>query len=287
MLGRHLTRYLPGHPGLIVLNQLGAGGVVALNDWANKAEPNGLFVTIGAQSQTDPDAVIRTRAKYDPTTFNYVGGLAAYSQGLFVNKDAVERLYNKSARPVVMGLVGSTLRSGNYQVLWGAAFLGWNVKWIRGYRTTAELRQALERGEIDMTTFGASTDIEYLLRTGKFAVVSQSGTVKGGKQVPRSILGGAPIISDLVKGNIKDPLAQRPLPGSTSARWGWACCLPGRRQVVSTYVTPSRPRSMIPISVGFAKIDPDSPVTRKQIWRNWYANSRRFHRDLGLYGRLS
>src|SRR6266851_1903721 len=106
MLGRHLARYLPGHPRLVVLNQLGAGGVVALNDWANKAEPNGLFVTIGAQSQTDPDAVIRTRAKYDPTTFNYVGGLAAYSQGLFVSKDAVERLYNKSAKPVVMGLVG-------------------------------------------------------------------------------------------------------------------------------------------------------------------------------------
>jgi tripartite-type tricarboxylate transporter receptor subunit TctC len=39
-LGRHLVRYLPGHPGLIVLNQLGAGGVVALNDWANRAEPN-------------------------------------------------------------------------------------------------------------------------------------------------------------------------------------------------------------------------------------------------------
>src|SRR5262249_6171733 len=86
-VGGHLARYLPGHPSLIVLNQLGAGGVVALNDWANKAEPNGLFATIGAQSQIDPDAVIRTRAKYDPTTFNYVGGLAAYSQGLFVRKD--------------------------------------------------------------------------------------------------------------------------------------------------------------------------------------------------------
>jgi tripartite-type tricarboxylate transporter receptor subunit TctC len=199
MLGRHLVRYLPGRPGLVVLNQLGAGGVVALNDWANKAEPNGMFVTIGAQSQTDPDAVIRTRAKYDPTTFNFVGGLAAYSQGLFVNKDAVERLYDKSAKPVVMGLVGSTLRSGNYQVLWGAAFLGWNVKWIRGYTSTAELRQTLERGEIDMTTFGASKDIEYLLGTGKFAVVSQSSTVKGSKRVPRPMLGNAPIISDLVR----------------------------------------------------------------------------------------
>src|SRR5260221_2345104 len=92
MLGRHLASYLPGRPTLVVLNQPGAGGVSALNDWANKAEPNGLSVTIGAQSQTDPDAVIRTHAKYDPATFNYVGGLAAYSQGLFVNKDAVERL---------------------------------------------------------------------------------------------------------------------------------------------------------------------------------------------------
>lgn len=59
MLGRHLARYLPGHPGLIVLNQLGAGGVVALNDWANRAEPNGLFATIGAQSQIDPDLAAR------------------------------------------------------------------------------------------------------------------------------------------------------------------------------------------------------------------------------------
>lgn len=267
MLGRHLARHLPGHPGLIVLNQLGAGGVVALNDWARKAEPNGLFVTIGAQSQTDPEAVIRTRAKYDPTTFNYVGGLAAYSQGLFVDKDAVERLYDKSAKPVVMGLVGSTLRSGNYQVLWGAAFLDWNVKWIRGYRSTAELRQALERGEIDMTTFGASTDIEYLLRTGKFAVVSQSGTVKGGKQVPRSILGNAPVISDLVKGKIKDPLAQKAFDyGQHVSQVGMWLALPPRTpdRIVATYVNAFEATLNDPqYRVEFAKIDPDSPTARK------------------------
>jgi len=267
MLGRHLARYLPGHPRLVVLNQLGAGGVVALNDWANKAEPNGLFVTIGAQSQTDPDAVIRTRAKYDPTTLNYVGGLAAYSQGLFVNKDAVERLYNKSARPVVIGLVGSTLRSGNYQVLWGAAFLGWNVKWIRGYTSTAELRQALERGEIDMTTFGASTDIEYLLRTGKFAVVSQSGTVKGGKKIARSMLGNAPIIADLVKGKIRDPLAQKAFDyGEYVSQVGMWLALPPRTpdRIVATYVNAFEATLNDPqYRVEFAKIDPDSPVASK------------------------
>src|SRR3974390_3436480 len=112
-LGRYLVAHLPGHPYLIVINQLGAGGVVALNSWAAKAEPDGLSITIGAESQTDPDALFRTQAKYDTTSFNYIGGLSAYSQGLFVAKDAVVRLYDKSQKPVIMGLVGSTLRSGN------------------------------------------------------------------------------------------------------------------------------------------------------------------------------
>jgi tripartite-type tricarboxylate transporter receptor subunit TctC len=261
MLGRYLVRNLPGQPNLIVLNQLGAGGVVALNDWSKKAEPNGLFVTIGAQSQTDPDALIRTHAKFDPTMFEYVGGVAASSQGLFVSKDAVARLYDKSAKPAVMGMVGSTLRSGNYQVLWGAAFLGWNVKWVRGYPSTAELRQAIERGEIDMSTFGSSADIKYLLETGKFVVVSQSGAV------PRSILGNAPVISDLVKGKINDALAQRAFGyGENINQVGMWLALPPRTPdgIVSAYFNAFEATLKdAKYQAEFAKIDPDSTVARR------------------------
>jgi tripartite-type tricarboxylate transporter receptor subunit TctC len=266
-LGRHLVRYLPGHPGLVVLNQPGAGGVGALNDWAIRAERNGLSATIGAQSQTDPDALIRTHAKYDLTTFNYVGGLSAYSQGLFVSKDALARLYNKSAKPVAMGLVGSTLRSGNYQVLWGAAFLGWNLRWIRGYAGTAELRQALERGEIDMSTFGASNDIDYLLHAGKFTVVSQSGTVKDGRQVSRAVLGNAPIMSDLVKGRIKDALAQRAFDYAESvSQVGMWLALPPRTPdpIIAAYGSAFAATLNDPqYQVEFARIDPDAPAASK------------------------
>lgn len=261
MLGRYLVRYLPGQPSLIVLNQLGAGGVVALNDWSNKAEPNGLFVTIGAQSQTDPDALSRTHAKFDPTMFEYIGGVAASSQGLFVNKDAVARLYDKSAKPAVMGMVSSNLRSGNYQVLWGAAFLGWNVKWVRGYRSTAELRQAIERGEIDMSTFGSSADIKYLLETGKFAVVSQSGAV------PRSILGNAPIISDLVRGKIDNALAQRAFDyGENVNQVGMWLALPPRTpdRIVSAYFNAFEATLKdAKYQAELAQIDPDSTVARR------------------------
>ncbi len=41
-LGQYLVQHLPGHPSLLVVNQLGAGGVVALNGWVASAEPNGL-----------------------------------------------------------------------------------------------------------------------------------------------------------------------------------------------------------------------------------------------------
>jgi hypothetical protein len=266
-LGRYLVRYLPGRPGLIVLNQLGAGGVVALNDWANKAEPTGLFITVGAQSQSDPDALLRTHAKYDPRTFNFIGGLAAYSQGVFINKDALARLYDKTAKPVVMGLVGTTLRSGNYQVLWGVEFLGWNVRWVRGYTSTAELRQALERGEIDMSTFGAGRDIDFLRQTGRFALISQSGSVKGGKTVPRDSLGNVPLISDLVAGKIKAPMAQKVYAyGQSVSQVGMWLALPPRTSddIIATYVKAFTSTLADPhYQDEFAKIDPDSPVASK------------------------
>jgi tripartite-type tricarboxylate transporter receptor subunit TctC len=266
-IGRHLVHYLPGQPGLIVLNQLGAGGVVAMNSWANKAEPNGLFVSLGTLSQTDPDALMRTHAKYDPATFNYIGGLTGPSQGLFINKDAVARLYDKSGKPVVVGTVGTTLRSGHYQVLWGVAFLGWNVKWVVGYTRTAELRQAMERGEIDMTSFGATPDIKYLLGTGRFPAISQSGTVEKGRAQPRPILGNAPLISDLVKGKIKDPLAQKAFEyGEYVSQVGLWLALPSRTpgDIVASYIKAFEATMRDPeYQAEIANVDPDSPVASK------------------------
>jgi tripartite-type tricarboxylate transporter receptor subunit TctC len=266
-LGRHLAQKLPGNPSLVVLNRPGAGGVVALNDWAMRAEPNGLNVTLGAQSQTDPDALKRTRAKFDPATFEIVGGLGAYSQGLFIRKEAVARLTDTSAPPVVVGMVGSTLRGGTYQVLWGAAFLGWNVKWVVGYHSTGEVRQALERGEIEMATFGSTRDFEYLLKTGKVTVISQTGQVQGGKRVKRPILDDAPIFSDLVHEKIRDPEARRAFRyWEDVSQIGMWLALPPRtpETIVDAYVRAFEATNDDPaFRDEYSRIDPDSIVASK------------------------
>jgi len=202
-IGRHLAAHLPGSPKLIVLNQPGAGGVLALNDWANRAETNGLAITTGHQSQIDPDSLRRANAKYDPRTFNFMGGIGSYSQGLYVNKAKATRMTDP-ANPVVMGIVGSTLRGGNYQALWGATFLGWNVKWVRGYHSTAEVIQAMQRGEIDMGSFGSAMDSQQLRHGDNFTVVSQAGAFVNGKMVKSSWLKEAPFIAELVEGKIND-----------------------------------------------------------------------------------
>ena len=266
-LGQVMMRYLPGQPNLIVLNRPGAGGVVALNEWSAKAEPNGLFITVGGQTQLDQDALSRMQARYQPATFQYIGGLVAPSQGLIINKGALARLTDKSAPPVTMGIVGSTLRTGYYQVLWGAAFLDWNIKWVRGYKSTAEVRNALERGEVDMSAFGSTTDLDYLLKAGKFAVASQSGAIIDGKIVSRPMFGDAPIISDLVRGKIKDPLAAKAFAyGEQVIQVGMWLALPAGTpdSLVKTYVQAFEKAVNDPeFKEPWSKIDPDSPVASK------------------------
>ncbi len=263
-----MEHYLPGQPNFIFMNRPGAGGVISLNEWVVKAPPDGLQIAIGGQTQIDGDALSRTHAKYKPAKFKYVGGLVAPSQGLFISKDALARLHDKSAPPVTMGVVGSTLRTGYYQALWGTAFLGWNMKWVPGYQSTGEVRNALERGEIDMSAFGTSTDINYLLATGKVAVVSQSGAVIDGKMTSRPVFGTAPVISDLVKGKVKDPLAQKAFDYSERViQVGmWAALPPATPDgdPVATYVSAfEKTIADSQYQSDWAKIDPDLPFAHK------------------------
>lgn len=267
LLGRHLAQHLPGQPSLVVLNQPGAGGLVAYNSWVKKAKPDGLAVTVGGLTELDPASLLRANAEYDPATFKYVGGLAAPSQALFINKDAIARLRDKSAPPVVMGAVSSAIRGGYYQALWGVAFLGWNVRWIHAYRDTSEIRQAMERGEADMSSFGNVRDISNLLKSGKFSVLTQSGTVRDGKAEPRAELGGAPIFSDLVRGHIQDPLAQRAYDyGENVSQVGRWLALPPETpdSIVAVYVKAYEATIQDPdYNTAIAKTDPGSPQVSK------------------------
>jgi hypothetical protein len=164
---------------------------------------------MGSGSVADPINFRKPQAKYDPSKFIFVGGTGRGGTLTVINAEHEPNLYDRSKPQVIMGSPGGVPRSGVLVTAWGIEFLGWNARWVVGYKGTSDLFAALERGEIDMAATSATHQVEKLLKTGKFKILTQSGTIKDGQKIPRSDFPDAPMLPLMLEGKIKDPIAQK------------------------------------------------------------------------------
>jgi hypothetical protein len=95
--------------------------------------------------------------------------------------------------------------------LWCIEYLGWNAKWVIGYRGTSELMLAFDRGEIELTSTGNMFEIQDRLRNGELKILNQSGALENGKLVARTEFGNVPLFTDQMNGKVTDPIAQKAL----------------------------------------------------------------------------
>lgn len=202
LIAQYLGKYLPGNPHIITQNMPGADGLTAMNYFAQQVKPDGMTIAMGSGSVADPHNFRKPQAQYDPTKYLFIGGTGRGGSMLIISKEAEKRLYDKSAPPVMMGSPGGAPRSGVQIAAWGIEFLGWNAKWVAGYRGTNDLFVALERGEIDMTASGNFFQVGKLLQGGKVKVLNQSGTLAGGKMVPRPEFPDAPVFTNELQGKL-------------------------------------------------------------------------------------
>jgi hypothetical protein len=164
---------------------------------------------VGSSTNVDPLNYRKPQAQFDPVTFRYIGGVGRGGTMMLIRRDAEPRLTDKSKDPVIMGSVGGVPRSGMQLTAWGIKFLGWNARWVVGYRGTNDLAIALERGEIEMTSTGNMFQIRQFVEGNKARVLFQSGTFENGQLVARPEFADAPIFSNYMKGKIADPVAQK------------------------------------------------------------------------------
>ena len=204
-----LANLLPGQPSVIVRNIPGAEGVTAMNYFVKQVAPDGLTITMGSTTQADPLLYRRPQSQFDPTTFAIIGGAGRGGTALVIRKDAEARLHDSRATPVVMGALGGVPRSGMLATAWGVDVLGWNAKWVLGYRGTKELMLALSRGEIDLTSTANLFELQGILADPKFTIVSQSGSLQNGERVARAEFGRAPLFTAMLKDKIKDKVTQQ------------------------------------------------------------------------------
>jgi tripartite-type tricarboxylate transporter receptor subunit TctC len=204
-----LTKYLPGNPTVIVRNMPGAEGTVALNYFVQQAVPDGLTMTTGGGPSIDPIRYRAPQSRFDPGKFEFIGGVGRGGSMLVVSTAAEKRFYDKSAVPVAIGIAGAAPRSGQLMAAWGIEFLGWNARWIPGYRSTQALNQALQQGEIDMTATSTLLSLKNGVESGELKVVVQSGGLQQGKRVPRPEFPDVPILAEQLQGKLTTAIARQ------------------------------------------------------------------------------
>ena len=208
ILSPYLTDNLPGKPAIVIRNVPGADGVIALNSFVKQAAPDGLTFTVGSGTQVDPFTYRIANAQYDLTQFAHVGGAGRTGTVMMIDRTALPRLLDKSKPPVVMGAL-SAVRSGMMMTLWGGEYLGWNVRWVTGYKGATELMLALSRHEIDMTSAALMDQVDGVMGAGDFAVISQSGMLQRNQLVPRPEFPTVPVIAHQIEPLITDPIAMK------------------------------------------------------------------------------
>lgn len=205
LFARFFSKHLPGKPTIVASNVPGGHGVSALNYLVQQAKPDGLTVTMSSNSQVDPITYRAPQAHYDPAAFAIVGGVGIGDNVMIIRTDALPRLYDKSQKPVAMGSVAGVPRSGMRMTVWGTEYLGWNTKWVVGYPGSTDLVLALERGEIDMTSFPRFYLVDKLTDPKKYKIIYLDGLNKNARPSGRADADNAPLFTEAMAGKITDP----------------------------------------------------------------------------------
>jgi hypothetical protein len=209
LIAPFLQKYLPGEPKVLVQNVPGASGIKAANYFVQRVAPDGLTIMTGSISMFDPLTAGGKNAQYDTKTFKYIGGVGRGGGAFFASKDAIERLYDKTKKPVIIGSALVIPRPMLQPGLWAIEYLGWNAQWIVGYKGTNDVMLALDRGEIDMTATGSLFQIKDRLASGQLKLVTQTGYLNDGKMLGREDYGDTPLFPNQMNGKIKDSVAQK------------------------------------------------------------------------------
>lgn len=216
ILSRHMGKYLPGNPTIVVRTMPGAGSIVAANHVANVAPKDGTTLgIIGGNTILEP-LFGNDKAQFDPRTLRWIGSMStAINLCTVWHGTPVKTLEDMKQHELVAGSTGRGSRTYDYPVALNALF-GTKFKVISGYTGLTQLHPAMERGEVQSICGwgwdGIMAQRPDWMRDGKIRILVQMAFQK------HPNLPDVPLILDLMK-NETERNAMRLLVLDTLIAW--------------------------------------------------------------------
>lgn len=151
MIARHIGRYIPGNPSVVVENMPGAGGLVAANFIYKRADPDGLTAAVFNNSNIVQKALGDPRI---PIAFDKLGWVGAPSVGapmcMIMGFTGLKTLDDvlKSKKPLKMGANRAGTTGYDLPLILNKT-IGTNFDVVSGYSGTSKIRVALQSRELD------------------------------------------------------------------------------------------------------------------------------------------
>ncbi|MEI9476727.1 MAG: tripartite tricarboxylate transporter substrate-binding protein [Deltaproteobacteria bacterium] len=179
LLARHMKNYIPGKPAIIVENMTGAGSLIAANHMGRAAKPDGLTMGQFNGGLFFGQLLEQPGIQFDARKFIYVGAIGQEKCVIVATKKSgitsMEKLMT-SKTPVKMGGTGPGNYASDNIVRILKATLGVPIQLVSGYKGTADLRLAIESGELDGSSWSwasMSSTWRKPLKSGDVVVILQ------------------------------------------------------------------------------------------------------------------
>ena len=198
LLSRHIGKYIPGNPTVVVRNMPGAGGLVMTNHVANVSPRDGLH--LGAPQRGVPFEPLLgqdSKAKFDPRTLNWIGSVNSDTSLALVHKRTGIKTW-KDLRNRDTIIAGTGVGTESVVVPYVLRnLMGLKFKVIAGFPGGSEMNLALARGEVDgRGTFSWTSvkpNYKEWIESGDYVVLFQMGLRKH-KDLP-----DVPLVIDLAE----------------------------------------------------------------------------------------
>jgi tripartite-type tricarboxylate transporter receptor subunit TctC len=195
-MARHIGKHLPGKPQVVPQNMPGAGSFVATSHIYNAAPKDGTVMGIIARDAALGPLSGAPGARFDATKLSWLGTpTKEHNVCIAYRTSAVKNVDDLRVKEMILGDTGPGTGTRSYpKVL--SDLLGFKFKLVSGFRSSADVFLAMERGEVE----GICESLDSVLNRKPQWIADKTVTVilqAGAKPDPR--LPGVPFVLDLAR----------------------------------------------------------------------------------------